>query len=319
MKSEENYVLVVGSSNIDLNMYSKRFPSPGETITGGVFSQSFGGKGANQAVASARSGSKTAFIGKVGNDTFGSQMLENLANEGIDTTGIVRDTDIASGVAMILIDSNGQNMISVAPGANKKIVLTDLEDARNLIENASVVIIQMEIDLEIIQEIINRTSDNEVISILNPAPFKAIPVEILKKLSILTPNENELIKLHTSLGFKNQDGLSSENLSKVVHDLHSIGINTLVVTLGSQGCLVSEGNNGNQIHIPAIEVDAVDAVGAGDCFNGVLASRLSKSDTLLTAAKYANVAASIAVTRTGAQTSMPFWSEIRQKFDKIYG
>ncbi|MHA1996264.1 MAG: ribokinase [Candidatus Hodarchaeales archaeon] len=319
MKSEENYVLVVGSSNIDLNMYSKRFPTPGETITGGVFSQSFGGKGANQAVASTRSGSKTAFIGKVGNDTFGSQMLENLANEGIDTTGIVSDTDVASGVAMILIDSNGQNMISVAPGANKKLVLTDLEDARNLIENASVVIIQMEINLEIIQEIIDRTSDNEVISILNPAPFKAIPVEILKKVSVLTPNENELLKLHTSLGFKNQGGISSENLSKVVHDLHSIGINTLVVTLGNQGCLVSEGNNGNQIHIPAIEVDAVDAVGAGDCFNGVLASRLSKSDTLITAARYANVAASIAVTRTGAQTSMPFWGEIRQKYDIIYG
>ncbi|MHA2167901.1 MAG: ribokinase, partial [Candidatus Hodarchaeales archaeon] len=202
MKNEENYVLVVGSSNMDLNMYSKRFPTPGETVTGGRFTQSFGGKGANQAVASIRSGSKTVFVGKVGKDFFGSQMLEQLTNEGINTKSMMIDPEAASGVAMILIDSNGQNMISVAPGANKKLTEKDLENVISIIENATVVIIQMEIKVEVIQKIINISFEKNTISILNPAPFKEIPLEVLKQVDIITPNENELLKLYRSLGFK---------------------------------------------------------------------------------------------------------------------
>ncbi len=318
MKNEGKYVLVVGSSNMDLNMYSKRFPTPGETVTGGTFTQSFGGKGANQAVASIRSGSNTVFIGKVGNDTFGTQMLEHLANEGIDTSGVILDPDIVSGVAIILIDSKGQNMISVAPGANKKLVKEDLKDATDIIENATVVILQMEIRLEVIREIFGIASEKKVISILNPAPFKEIPLEVLKKVDIITPNENELYKLHNSLGFKEQQENLHEKISKVANDLHTCGINTIIVTLGNKGCFVSDRKNGEQYHVSAIQVSAIDAVGAGDCFNGVLASRLSKGDNLRTATRYANVAASIAVTRTGAQSSMPFWNEIEKKFIELY-
>ncbi len=317
MENKDNYVLVVGSSNMDLNMYSKRFPSPGETVTGGTFTQSFGGKGANQAVASIRSGSKTVFIGKVGNDSFGNQMLEQLANEGINTEGVMIDTEAASGVAMILIDSNGQNMISVAPGANKRLGQGDLKNVVDLIENANVVILQMEIQIEVIQIIISISSEKRIIKILNPAPFKEIPLEVLKQVDIITPNENELLKLYRSLGFNESNETLNENLPKITNDLHSRGIRNIVVTLGNKGCFVSNGKTGEQIRIPAFDVDAIDAVGAGDCFNGVLASRLSKGDKLPIAAQYANVAASIAVTRSGAQSSMPHQNEIEQKYAKM--
>jgi ribokinase len=319
MKNEEDYVLIIGSSNMDLNMYSKRFPTPGETVTGGKFAESYGGKGANQAVASIRSGSNTVFIGKVGKDTFGTQMLENLATEGINTSGVIIDPDVASGVAMILIDSQGQNMISVAPGANEKLVKEDLKDAKEIIEDATVVIVQMEIQMEVIREIFNITCEKRAISILNPAPFKEIPLEVLKKIDIITPNENELYQLHRSLGFKEQQEKHHENIPKVAKDLHSCGINSIIVTLGDKGCFVSDRKNGKQFHVSAIEVDAIDAVGAGDCFNGVLASRLCKGDNLKRATRYANVAASIAVTRTGAQSSMPSWNEIEKKFIELYG
>ncbi len=318
MNPKDPYVLVIGSSNMDLNMYSKRFPTPGETITGGKFKQSFGGKGANQAVAAIRSGSKTAFIGKVGTDTFGKQMIDNLSSEGIDTRYVIKDPDEASGVAMILIDPEGQNMISVAPGANKNWILEDLDNAVELIEEASVVIFQMEIPYEIITNIVRLTSEKNVISILNPAPFKEISLELLKNITILTPNENELLKLYSSLGFSNNSNNFLDSLPKIVNDLHKRGINSLVVTLGSNGCYISDRNTKEQLHILGINVDSVDAVGAGDCFNGVLASRISIGDSLEVAAKYANVAASIAVTRKGAQTSMPFWEKITGRFSEIY-
>ena len=318
MKNKADYVLIIGSSNMDLNIYSKRFPTPGETVTGGKYTQSFGGKGANQAVASIRSGSNTIFIGKVGNDTFGTQMLENLATEGINTSGVIIDPDVTSGVAMILIDSQGQNMISVAPGANEKLVQEDLKNAKEIIEGATVVIVQMEIQMEVIREIFDITYKKKAISILNPAPFKEIPLKVLKKIDIITPNENELYQLHRSLGFKEQQKKHHENIPKVAKDLHSCGINTIIVTLGDKGCFVSDRKNGNQFHVSAIEVNAIDAVGAGDCFNGVLASRLCKGDNLERATRYANVAASIAVTRTGAQSSMPFGNEIDKKFTELY-
>ncbi len=304
---------------MDLNIYSKRFPKPGETVTEGTFTQSFGGKGANQAVASIRSGSKTIFIGKLGQDPFGTQMIENLVNEGIDTTHVIMDPENASGVAFILIDSNGQNMISVAPGANAKLSLKDIRNALNIIQNASVIVIQMEISMKVIQEIFHTASKKNTIKILNPAPFKEIPMDVLKKVDIITPNENELFQLYSSLSFKEKQKKNNDIFSKITKDLHNCGIQTIIVTLGDKGCFVSDTKSGDQFHFSAIKVNAVDTVGAGDCYNGVLASRLCQGDTLRTATKYANVAASIAVTRTGAQNSMPFQEEIAKRYSELFG
>ncbi|MFX1284861.1 MAG: ribokinase [Promethearchaeota archaeon] len=318
MTSNGNYVLIIGSSNMDLNIYSKRFPKPGETVTEGTFTQSFGGKGANQAVASIRSGAKTIFIGKLGHDAFGTQMLENLAHEGIDTTHVIIDPKNASGVAFILIDSNGQNMISVAPGANAKLTSSDLKKATDIIQNASVIVVQMEISTKVIREIFHITKKN-TIKILNPAPFKEISMEVLEQVNIITPNENELFQLYSSLGFQGKHEGKNDILLEITNDLHNIGIQTMIVTLGDRGCFVSEKKSGNQYHVPAINVTAVDTVGAGDCFNGVLASRLCQGDTLKTATSYANVSASIAVTRTGAQSSMPFKEEITKRYNELFG
>ena len=206
----------------------------------------------------------TFFIGRIGNDAFGKQMMERLTKEGIKTSNVIIDPDAASGVAIILIDSQGQNMISVAPGANEKLAKEDLKTVKEIIEKANVVVLQMEIRMEVIREIINTTFQSEIMSVLNPAPFKEIPLEVLKKVDIITPNENELFQLYKSLGFNEQKKIKKKNLSKVTKDLHSLGINTIIVTLGEKGCFVSDSKNGEQFYIPAIEVTAIDTVGAGD-------------------------------------------------------
>ncbi len=316
--SSKDKVLVIGSSNVDLNIYSKKFPIPGETVTGGRFIQSFGGKGANQAVASVRSGSKTVFIGKLGQDSFGNQMIENLNREGIDVHKVFRDPKHASGVAFILIDSSGQNMISVAPGANKKLTPQDIISCKDLIKSAKTIIMQMEISLEVIQAVIDCTQQKKIIKILNPAPFKPMTLDFVRQFDIITPNEHEIAQLHSSLALPppKEDNFFKK-LSTINTDLLEIGIQSIVITLGNKGCVVSTPNN-NFSHIEAIKVKAVDTVGAGDCFNGVLASYLTKRKEIFEAAQIANIAASIAVTRKGAQLSMPFEAEIQKEFESLY-
>ena len=166
MSEETDYVLIIGSSNMDLNIYSKRFPNPGETVTGGTFKQFLGGKGANQAVASVRSDSKTIFIGKIGQDSFGDQMVSRLIDEGINTNHIIRDSQEPSGVAFILIDENGENMISVAPGANYNLKPEEIRSKTKIIRNANSIVVQMEIPIETIQEIFKIASEGNAIKIV---------------------------------------------------------------------------------------------------------------------------------------------------------
>jgi ribokinase len=316
MLKESNYVLIIGSSNIDLNIYSKRLPEPGETVTGGTFKQFLGGKGANQAVASIRSGSDTIFIGKIGKDLFGDQIVSRLTNENINLDYIIRDPREPSGVAFILIDENGENMISVAPGANSKLNVEDIRSRSELIIKANSLVVQMEIPIETIKEVFKIASHGNVIKILNPAPLKPIPHEILKNIDIIIPNKGELYKLHSFLGFKE---ILIEDKMKIIQaakDISSIGLKYIIITLGNKGSLIYDGKKDNYFKIPALEVKAIDTVGAGDCFIGVLASMLSRGKKVMEAVKYANVAASIAVTRRGAQESIPFMSEIEKKMQE---
>ncbi|MHA1970043.1 MAG: ribokinase [Candidatus Hodarchaeales archaeon] len=306
----KKYVLVIGSSNIDLNISSERFPTPGETVTGGIFYKSYGGKGANQAVAARRSGSNTVFVGKIGTDSFGDQMLKNLSNEGINIDYVIQDPKNASGVAVIFIDSSGQNMISVASGANKYLTTQEIDNIKDLIQNATCILVQMELSMEVIEKIFNIATNWSSTKILNPAPFKEIPTNLLEKIDIITPNENELMKLHSSLGFDEIEDLTMENMKQMMRDIHKSGIRIIITTLGKNGCLISDKTTNKQYHVPAIEVEAIDTVGAGDCFNGVLAGKLCLGESLHEAVKYANIAASIAVTRKGAQKSIPCASDI---------
>lgn len=317
MSRKNGYVLIIGSSNMDLNIYSKRFPNPGETVTGGRFEQFLGGKGANQSVAAVRSGASTIFIGKIGIDPFGEQMISRLTAEGINTEHIFRDPQEHSGVAFIIIDDNGENMISVAPGANFKLTPEEIKLKANIIKNAKSLVVQMEIPIETIIEIFNIASKGDVIKILNPAPLKPIPLSILKNIDIIIPNEGELFRLYSLLELK---GLSGEGKQKILQasiDIYNLGPKIIITTLGNKGCVIYDGKKDKIIDISAPKVKAVDTVGAGDCFIGVLASKLSKGETIVNAVKYATVAASIAVTRKGAQESMPFLNEIEEKIKEL--
>jgi ribokinase len=310
----DQYVLIIGSSNMDLNIYSQRFPKPGETVTGGVYKQFLGGKGANQAVGSVRSGSKTFFIGKVGIDAFGNDMISQLENEGVNTEHVIRDPHESSGVAFILIDETGENMISVAPGANFKLTPEEVQANSEVIKNAKCLIVQMEIPIETIEEIFKIAEQGEVIKILNPAPLKPISLSILNKIDIIIPNEGELLQLHSLLKLKELVGNSEDRIIQASKDISRFGIKTVITTLGNKGCILYDAADNRITEVPAFKVQAIDTVGAGDCFNGVVASKLCQGENILTSVKYATAAASIAITRQGAQASMPYLNEIEDRF-----
>ena len=314
MTFARNYVIIIGSSNMDLNIYLERIPKSGETVTGGIFKQFLGGKGANQSIASARSGSDTYFIANIGRDAFGDQMISQLRNEGINIDHIIRDPSEPSGIAFIIIDKNGENIISVAPGANVKLKPEDIEKHADLIKNANSLLVQMEISIDTIKKIFSIASKGNVTKILNPAPLKPIPVDILKNIDIIIPNEGELVRLYSLLGFKELKIKGYKKLIQISKDITRLGVRDVITTLGNKGSLIYQSELGKTTKIPAKKVKAIDTVGAGDCFNGVLASKLNQGENLITSVKYATTAASIAVTRRGAQASMPYLHEIEEKY-----
>ncbi len=311
------YVVVVGSSNVDMNIYSERLPKPGETITGGTFRQFMGGKGANQAVAAARAGASTIFLGKIGIDLFGDEVLKHLEKEHIDINHVERSQTEATGIAFILVDKFGENMISVAPGANATLSMEQVFKNADLIENASVVMTQMEIPLETIETIYSIAEKGNAIKILNPAPLRNVSSEILKRVDIVIPNEGELFNLNAMMNFSDLKPGGIEQVVQASSNIASIGTKYVITTLGSKGSVVYEKKKSKAFQIPALKVKAVDTVGAGDCYNGVLASMLCEGKDLLTAVKYATGAASIAVTRKGAQESMPYKENIETKFREL--
>lgn len=317
MTKEAEYVLIIGSSNMDLNIYSKRFPNTGETVTGGIFKQYMGGKGANQAVASVRSGANTIFIGKIGIDSFGDQMISRLIDEGINVENVIRDPQEPSGVAFILINKNGENMISVAPGANFRLNPEEIRSKAEIIKNANSIVVQMEIPTETIQEIFTISSKGNSLKILNPAPLKPIPLEVLEMVDMIIPNEGELYRMHSLLGFKELIKEGNQKIIQASKDISSLGIGYIITTLGNKGCLIFDGIKDEFFKISSPKVKAIDTVGAGDCFIGVLASMLNKGEKILNAVEFATVAASIAVTRTGAQESMPYFNEIQNRIKEL--
>ena len=302
---------------MDLNIYSKRFPNPGETVTGGIFKQFLGGKGANQAVAAVRSGANTIFIGKIGMDIFGNQMVSQLTKEGINTKHVIRDNENASGVAFILIDEKGENMISVAPGSNFELSIEDIKSKADIIKNASVLVVQMEIPIKTIEEVFKIASEGEILKILNPAPLKPIPIGVLEKVDILIPNEGELFRLYSFLRPHEETKENNTKITYVSKEFVKLGIKNVITTLGNKGCLIYLGKEDRFVEVSSPKVNAVDTVGAGDCFIGVLASKLSEGEKIINAVKFATIAASIAVTRKGAQDSMPRLNEIEEKLKEL--
>ncbi len=301
MPMEEARVAVVGSANLDLTFRTPRLPRPGETLIGTGFQIGLGGKGANQAVMAARLGARVHFLGRVGNDVFGEQMLGGLRAEGIDTTHVSRDDARPTGVAGIVVDANGQNCILVVPGANHGLASADVRAAASVLQSARVLVAQLETPLEATGEAFRLARAARVATILNPAPAAPLPDELLRLTDLCIPNETELAAL---------TGHPTDTLADVetaAHLLHGRGPGAVLVTLGARGALLVDDR---ATHVPAVPVQAVDSSGAGDAFIGTLAVLLAEGRGVREALRPAAAVAALSVTRPGTQTSFPTRAEV---------
>lgn len=295
-------IIVVGSSNTDMVIKTGKFPLPGETILGGEFFLFPGGKGANQAVAAARLGGNVIFIAKVGNDIFGEQALQQFKAEGIITDYIAKDPDRPSGVALITVDSKGENTIVVAQGSNGALSPDDVEKAESQFSKAEIVLTQLETPLPTILHVAKLAGKSGKKMILNPAPAMSLPSDLFPHLYLITPNETET---ETLTGIKVTD---RDSMKRAAEKLREKGVANVIITLGGDGVYLHDTTGGR--HIPTQKVKVVDSTAAGDVFNGALAVALSENRSLEQAAEFANQAAAISVTKMGAQASAPYRKEL---------
>jgi ribokinase len=294
-------IIVVGSANTDMVVKTDKHPLPGETKLGGEFFMNAGGKGANQAVAAARLGGNVSFVAKVGNDIFGKQTLDGLTNENIDTSHVFIDDTAPSGTALIIVNGEGENSIVVAPGANAKLNVDDVK-AIAALKDTAFILMQLEIPIETISAVITAAKLNGTHVILNPAPAQQLSDTILDGLFLLVPNESEAGIL---TGIQVTDLASA---SKAAVALLQKGVSHVIITLGKQGAYFKSAFK--ELLIPAPLVVAVDTTAAGDTFCGALTVALTEGKDWEDAIRFAITAASISVTRMGAQASVPFRNEI---------
>ncbi len=292
------HILVIGSTNTDMVIQAPTLPGPGETVLDGVFRCTPGGKGANQAVAAARAGGAVTFITAVGDDPFGAESRAGFAAAGIDTRYLVTCPGTPSGVALILVDAHGENLIAVASGANMRLTPDDLPSAA--FTDAALLILQLEVPPATVLAAAQRAHAAGVPVLLNPAPMPAagLPDALLRCVDILTPNAGELHALVPD----------AETLEDAAAQTLARGVGALVVTRGRAGATLFTADGA--LTLPAHPVHAVDTVGAGDCFSGALGVALVEGRALPDAARFAAVAAALSVTRPGAQASMPTRAEI---------
>ncbi len=295
-------IVVVGSSNTDMVVKLPRIPAPGETILGTDFQSIPGGKGANQAVAAARAGTDVTFIACVSDDSFGNQAIDHYKKDGINTSFIKVKPGMHSGIALINVADNGENSISVAPGANSHLYPEDIHKHKDAFTGAKIILAQLEIPLNTIEALAELANGLKIPFILNPAPAAKISDELLKKLAIITPNETEAALLTS------KKEITSDNIPEMAAELYEKGVETVIITLGSKGVYLR--NKNFQGIIPGYRVKAVDTTAAGDVFNGALATALSGNMPVKEAIDFAQRASAIAVTRMGAQPSAPVLQEI---------
>ena len=296
-------IIVIGSSNTDMVIRTEKLPVPGETILGGTFLMNPGGKGANQAVAAARLGGEITFINKRGNDLFGDQTDGLLIKEGINNQFVVIDTVLPSGVALIIVDSNGENSIVVAPGSNGNLLPEDIPGKLFDSGRCEILLLQLEIPVLTVEYCAVKASDKGIKVILNPAPARRLSDNLLKHTWLITPNETEAEIL---TGIRVCDTASAGLAASSLYDK---GVKNVIITMGAAGAFVkSESYTGM---VPGVKVKAVDTTAAGDVFNGALAVALAEGIDLKEAVVFANKAASISVTRLGAQASAPYRNEIK--------
>jgi ribokinase len=291
-------IIVAGSINMDMVVKTSFIPHPGQTVLGGTFFMNPGGKGANQAIAVARLGGTVGFIGKIGNDIFGKQTFLSFVEEGVDTYGVTTDHSVPSGVALITVEESGENCIVVAPGANGLLSSEDIASAFETYTDCKIMLIQLEIPMETVAFAASYAQSRGIKVILNPAPANEQVKDIFHLTDIITPNRDEAELLS---GVKIDD-LGSAKLA--AETIKALGAKTVVITLGSEGAVLLQDDNFS--YIPAIKVEAIDTTAAGDVFNGALAVAIAEGKDLTMAISFACGAAGKAVTKLGAQASIPF-------------
>jgi ribokinase len=301
-------IIVIGSSNTDMVIKTEKLPAPGETILGGKFLMNPGGKGANQSVAASRLGGKVTFISKRGNDLFGNQAVGLLMREGVDIKYIVKDPDLPSGVALITVDSTGENSIVVAPGSNGNLLKEDVPSVIFDTGKFEILLLQLEIPIDTVEYSAVTASEHGIKVILNPAPARKLSDNLLKNTWLITPNETEA---ETITGVIITDIPSAERAAELIQER---GVKNVIITLGEAGAYIKSENYTGLI--PGIKVKPVDTTAAGDVFNGALAVAISEGSDLKDAVIFANKAASISVTRMGAQASAPYRNEINSQIHK---
>ena len=298
----KNKIVVVGSSNVDLIMKMDHLPEKGETVTNAEFMQVYGGKGANQAVAAARAGGNVAFVNCVGEDAYTPQIVQNYKKDGIDTRFVFEEKGIASGHALIMIGGDGQNIISVAPGANYRLSPAKINEALPVFNEAALIVMQYEITEETIKHVIDIANQKNIPVLWNMAPARAFDLSYLPKINVLVLNEVEAGFL-TQLKVENE-----EQATKAAQVLVKKGVEKVIITLGAKGALVF--TNNEKVSVPAFNVQAVETTAAGDTFCGAFAVALVERKTLKESLEFASAAATISVTRIGAQPSAPTRVEI---------
>jgi ribokinase len=290
-------VLVIGSSNLDLTVRLDRLPAVGETVSGGEFYQSFGGKGANQAIAAHRVGAEVIFVTKLGADANGQVIAQHLVEQGIPAVGLRQDRRAPTGVALIVVDTHGRNMIAVAPGSNRLLTAEEIREHALVFEEAKVLLVQLEVPLPAVTQALALAKAKGMTTIVNPAPAQPLSDTILKLVDILTPNETEAAVLTGQTG-----------IEEAARNLLARGAREVLVTRGEQGALWV--NVAGTREIPPFKVQSVDSTAAGDAFNGALAAALAEGQLLDCALRFASAAGALAVTKRGAQDSLPGRHEI---------
>ena len=303
-------ILIIGSLNMDMVIEMKRMPLKGETVLGNTLAYIPGGKGANQAFAAGMLGGNAVMLGCVGKDSLGDRLRENMKKSGTDTAGIAQTENASTGMAVIYVDDGGDNSIVVLSGANGACDVQYLKNNDELIRESSYIVFQMEIPAEAVYYGIRRAKELGKTVILNPAPAPDyLPDDILSKIDYLTPNETELLKLTGKAEF------SEENIREGAQELLQKGVQNVLVTLGDKGVMLV--NRAGINLYPTRKVNAVDTTAAGDCFNGAFVVGLAEGMSQKEAIRFANTASSIAVTRKGAQSSIPDRREVELVMEQM--
>jgi ribokinase len=290
---------------MDMVVRCDELPLPGQTILGTDFVMNPGGKGANQAVAAAKMGARTQLVARLGNDMFAEASEKSYAEVGLGTDYVRRDEAKASGIALIFVDENGENEIVVAPGANMQLTPADIDAARPVIEGAKVMLLQLEIPMETVRYAARVAVENKTRVILNPAPARILPADLLQNTDIIIANETEILVLTGA------EDVGIHTASAACRPLLDAGVESVITTLGKDGALITSGSGATRV--PGFKVKAIDTTSAGDTFNGALACALAEGKNLEQAVLFANAAAALSATKQGAQISMPTRAEVDAK------